>query len=50
MSLRLNKIEKRLDSLEKSATEKEKVWKSIKSKLNSMCRPSKHVNKLTRSL
>ena len=36
-----------------SATEKEKVWKSIKSiksKINSKCRLSKHVNKLARSL
>ena len=33
-----------------SATEKEKVWKSIKSKINSKCRLSKHVHKLARSL
>ena len=32
-----------------SATEKEKVWKSIKSKINSKCRLSKHVHKLARS-
>ena len=33
-----------------SAKEKEKVRKSIKSKINSKCRLSKHVNKLVRSL
>ena len=32
-----------------SATEKEKVWKSIKSKINSKCHLSKHVHKLARS-
>ena len=32
-----------------SATEKEKVWKSIKKKINSKCHLSKYVHKLARS-